>query len=167
MGRHWYTADAYASVVERLVAPRGVFGLGADIIVGFPGETDADHADTVSLVERLPFTYLHVFPFSPRPGTPAERLGPPVDPRRAAARSRELRELAARKAAKYRAARAGGVADVVVVRGGGDRHEREGVTEDYLTVLPGASSLPRGTRYTAHLTAESDRLVAMPLAPSP
>ena len=57
-----------------------VLGLGADVIAGFPGETEADHAATVALVERLPFTYLHVFPFSLRPGTAAERLPIRVSP---------------------------------------------------------------------------------------
>ena len=163
MGRHWYTADRYAAVVRRLTAARSVFGLGADIIVGFPGETDADHAATVDLVERLPFTYLHVFPFSLRPGTAAERLTPRVEPRVATERARQLREIANRKAAAYRAARAGGVADVVVVRGGRDVAEREGVTEDYLIVLPGAPSLPRGSRFEARLIADGAHLTAHPL----
>src|SRR5256714_7420940 len=129
MGRRWYTAERYAQVVERLAASRSVLGLGADIIVGFPGETGADHARTLALVERLPFTYLHVFPFSARPGTAAERLGGRVHPSIVADRARELRELAARKATAYRAKRAGGAADVVVVRGGPNATEREGVTE--------------------------------------
>ena len=162
MGRHWYTAESYAEVVERLVAARPVFGLGADVIVGFPGETDADHQSTVALVERLPFTYLHVFPFSPRPGTAAERLGRPVPASIARARARELRELGARKTEAYRASRAGGGADVIVVRGG-TAGEREGVTEDYLSVLPGATPLPRGTRYGARLRSEGDRLIAEPV----
>ena len=74
MGRHWYTAREYGRAVERLAATLPVFGLGADVIAGFPGETDADHAETLALVAALPFTYLHVFPFSLRPGTAAERL---------------------------------------------------------------------------------------------
>lgn len=163
MGRHWYTAEAYAAMAERLAITCSPFGLGADIIVGFPGETDADHAATVALVERLPFTYLHVFPFSLRPGTAAERLGGRVDPRVASDRARQLREMAARKAADYRASRAGGLADVVVVRGGPTASEREGVTEDYLTVLPGAPTLPRGSRYCAHLVAADAGLTAIPL----
>lgn len=163
MGRHWYTAERYAAAVERLAVRCTVFALGADIIVGFPGESDADHERTVALVERLPFTYLHVFPFSLRPGTAAGRLGPSIPPTMAAARSRQLRELAAAKAAAYRASRAGGLADVIVVRGGADPAQREGVTEDYLSVLPGDSSIGRGTRYAARLEAERERLVAIPL----
>ncbi|HVZ78703.1 MAG TPA: MiaB/RimO family radical SAM methylthiotransferase, partial [Gemmatimonadaceae bacterium] len=75
MGRHWYSAAAYAGAVERLASRCVVRGLGADVIVGFPGETAEDHAATVALCEHLPFTYLHVFPYSPRPGTAATRLG--------------------------------------------------------------------------------------------
>ena len=52
-----------------------VFGLGADIMVGFPGETDEDHAATARLVQELPYTYLHVFPYSVREGTPAAKAG--------------------------------------------------------------------------------------------
>ena len=166
MGRHWYTAERYAEVVERLVARRSVFGVGADIIVGFPGETESDHAHTVELVERLPFTYLHVFPFSLRPGTAAERFGSPVPHPIVSRRARELRGIAARKAAAYRESRVGGPADVIVVRGGPDLAEREGMTEDYLSVLPGAASLPRGSRYDATLHRAGERLSAIPLAPS-
>jgi threonylcarbamoyladenosine tRNA methylthiotransferase MtaB len=164
MGRHWYTADRYAGVVERLAARRPTFGLGADIIVGFPGETNVDHTRTIALVERLPFTYLHVFPFSTRPGTAAERLSSALPAGVAVARGRELRELGARKAASYRAARVGGTADVIVVRGGAESGQREGVTEDYLSVLPGAPALPRGLRYTGRLELAGNRLSAVPLS---
>ena len=162
MGRHWYSAERYARVIERLATRRSVLGLGADIIVGFPGETEDDHARTVALVERLPFTYLHVFPFSLRPGTAAERLGAPVPSHIAADRARQLRDLAAAKAAAYSASRIGGLADVIVVRGPSARQEREGITEDYLSVLPGAP-LPRGVRYGARLEMGADRLVAVPI----
>src|SRR5437763_1502948 len=67
MGRHWYTAETYRARLEWLAARLPVLGLGADIIAGFPGETDDDHAATMALVAALPFTYLHVFPYSERP----------------------------------------------------------------------------------------------------
>lgn len=153
MGRHWYTPAEYAASIERLTAGIGPFGLGADVIAGFPGETDHDHEATVALCERLPFTYLHVFPFSARPGTPAERLPGAVPPAVARARAAELRALAARKGARYSASRAGGTADVVVV-GRGNR--RSGVTEDYLTVNLRDRALPRGVRFVAKLQAAPD-----------
>ncbi|MCE9603248.1 MAG: MiaB/RimO family radical SAM methylthiotransferase, partial [Gemmatimonadetes bacterium] len=69
MGRHWYSAGGYTAAIERLTNGRARFGLGADVMAGFPGETEADHAASVALVRALPFTHLHVFPYSPRPGT--------------------------------------------------------------------------------------------------
>ncbi|MDQ6718664.1 MAG: MiaB/RimO family radical SAM methylthiotransferase, partial [Gemmatimonadota bacterium] len=74
MGRSWYTSASYAFAVERVIDGHEFFGLGADVIAGFPGETDADHLETVRLLEPLPFTSLHVFPYSPRPGTAAPRM---------------------------------------------------------------------------------------------
>jgi threonylcarbamoyladenosine tRNA methylthiotransferase MtaB len=150
MGRHWYTPDQYAACIERLTTSGAPFGLGADVICGFPGETDEDHTATVALCERLPFTYLHVFPFSPRPGTAALRLPNPVAPHVARTRAAELRELGARKAAVYAASRVGASADVVVVGRGDDR---SGLTEDYLTVRLEDPKLPRGHRFVAWLGA--------------
>jgi threonylcarbamoyladenosine tRNA methylthiotransferase MtaB len=160
MGRHWYTSASYCAAVEQLASDMSVFGLGADVITGFPGETDADHAQTLAVIERLPFTYLHVFPYSPRPGTAAERLPDAVPSAVALARAAELRAVAERKAAAYEAARVGERADVIVIRGG---ERREGLTGDYLSVLPSDATLPRGARFAARLAQENARLVAHPV----
>ena len=130
MGRHWYTARRYRDCCELLAHRMPIFGLGADVIVGFPGETEADHAATTDLICDLPFTYLHVFPYSQRPGTAAGRIGQPVDARIVAERTAELRLLAAEKATAYRRRRKGDVADIVRLR----RHKGRvhGLTEDYL-----------------------------------
>lgn len=160
MGRHWYTASTYTAAVNSLVGDRSVFGLGADIICGFPGETEADHRETLAVVEHTPFTYLHVFPFSVRPGTAATRLGTgvpaPVIERRAA----ELRATARQKADAYRARRAGGAADIVVTRGGA---RCEGITEDFLTIRM-RHPVPRGSRLRARLTNEDGSLLGTPEA---
>ena len=159
MGRHWYTAASYASSIDALAKSCDVFGLGADIITGFPGETDDDHAATLSLVEHLPFTYLHVFPFSLRPGTPAERLPNRVSPTVANERARALRLLGDRKAAAYAASRIGGTADVIAIgppRDGG----REGLTGDYLTVRIPSLSVARGERFLARLDGSATALEA-------
>ncbi len=132
MGRHWYTAQSYRDRLEWLAARLDRFGLGADIIVGFPGESDDDFEATRSMVEALPYTYLHVFPYSERPDAPAGRLGPAVDAHVAKARSAVLREVADRKATAYRASRHGGEADVIVLRRLAGRYE--GLTGDYLNV---------------------------------
>ena len=158
MGRHWYTARSYAAAAQCVVAGRSRFALGADIIAGFPGESEADHEATLALVRELPFTYLHVFPYSPRPGTAAERLGDRVPPTTARRRTAELRALARERATAYAMARAGGAADVVVV---GDGPTRSGLTEDYLSVELPAPVPPRRTRFAARLSASGGgRLLA-------
>ena len=132
MGRHWYTAGSYRARLEWLAARLPVLGLGADIIAGFPGETDADHRATLALVDALPFTYLHVFPYSERPGAAAGRLPDPVAPPIVRQRASELRDLGERKARAYRAVRLGQRADGVVSGRGSGKVEL--LTEDYLSV---------------------------------
>jgi threonylcarbamoyladenosine tRNA methylthiotransferase MtaB len=146
--------------VERLAARMPVLGLGADVIAGFPGETQGDHDATVALIEQLPFTYLHVFPYSRRPGTAADRLREHVTPSVISARAASLRELAARKAVTYRASRSGGTADVIAI---GGRAERDAMTGDYLSVIPADPTIPRGARFSARLSLEGDRLMAVPV----
>lgn len=127
--RRWHTREQYRRRVLEIVERVGGMGLGADIITGFPGESDEDHDSTRALVEELPFTYLHVFPFSPRDGTAALDLDAPVPQRIAGERSRDLRDLAHEKGVAYRAARAGESARVVVEGRGGTA-----LTGDYLRV---------------------------------
>ena len=159
MGRHWYKAASYATAVERIAASVPVFGLGADLIAGFPGETDDDHRRTVALAESLPFTYLHVFPYSVRPGTAAERLPGHVAASTIERRAAELRAVAERRAAAHRASRTGGECDLVVM---GAAARREGLTEDYLTVAVDPS-IPRGTRWRGRLDGDASRLLGVPL----
>ena len=157
MGRHWYTASRYAAAVERLAGESNAFGLGADVIAGFPGETAEDHEATLSLVRALPFTYLHVFPFSARPGTAAPRLSGAVQSGVVKHRAAELRALGEAKAAAHRASRAGGRADVVVV---GEGRRREGLTEDYLAVPLADDTMPRRSRFAGTLCGEPLTAVA-------
>ncbi len=132
MGRHWYTPASYRARLEHLAARLPAFGLGADVMVGFPGETAADHRATVDLIATLPFTYLHVFPYSPRPGTAAPRLGQAIGSAAARGRAAELRALGAAKGEAYRASRRGCRADGVACGHAGGRVDV--LTEDYLTV---------------------------------
>ncbi len=153
MGRHWYTADSYQRRVEQIAAALPAFGLGADVMVGFPDETAADFAETRRVIENLPFTYLHVFPFSERPDAPARRLGASVAPPAVAERTAELRSLGEAKGAAYRQRRAGGRADIV--RLGRVNGRCEGLTEDYLTVS-WSSALPPAPRFQARVVTAAD-----------
>jgi threonylcarbamoyladenosine tRNA methylthiotransferase MtaB len=161
MGRHWYTASSYAAAVARVARDARVFALGADVIAGFPGETPDDHARTLAMLESLPFTYLHVFPYSVRPGTAAERLGGHIHAAEIERRAQELRAAGDRCAQAHRASRLGTECDLVVI--GSDGH-REGLTEDYLSVTVDPS-LPRGSRCPARLEGDPARLLGVPLQP--
>lgn len=160
MGRHWYTSSSYRSRIEWLAGRLSRFGLGADVMVGFPGEEEEDHRATVTLIQALPFTYLHVFPYSRRPGTAALRLGPPVRPEVVARRSAELRELAAELRRRYERTRENQNADVVILER--QRGRYQGLTEDYLTVYLHAEG-PLPARLEAVLRRNGEQLVAEPL----
>jgi threonylcarbamoyladenosine tRNA methylthiotransferase MtaB len=91
--RPWH----YREKIEKIHAAMPTAAVGADVMVGFPGETGADFEATRRLIEDLPFTYLHVFTYSPRPGTPAAEMAAKVPVTVARERNRILRELAAQK----------------------------------------------------------------------
>jgi threonylcarbamoyladenosine tRNA methylthiotransferase MtaB len=113
--RRPYTATMYRQLVERLAGRMPELGLGTDVIVGFPGERDADFAETRALVVALPFSYLHVFAYSDRRGTEAVRLDGHVEPRVAAARSRELRALGRAKSLAFRRGLVGTPQEAIVL----------------------------------------------------
>jgi tRNA A37 methylthiotransferase MiaB len=112
--RRWHTREQYRCRVLEIADRVRPLGLGADIIVGFPGETDVDHSHTRALVEELPYTYLHVFPYSVRHRTRAADLPDRVAAHVAAERSRELREIGVGKGSAHSASRAGTDALVAV-----------------------------------------------------
>jgi len=149
MGRHWYTAESYRARIEWLAERLPVFGLGADVIAGFPGETEDDHHASLTLLDALPFTYLHVFPFSVRPDAPAARLPGQLGPEVIRARARELREVGEAKVAAYRLRRRGQTADGVF--SGRGRGKVEVLTEDYLTVYLGAEDWSGESRFAVEI----------------
>ena len=100
----WYRTEHYARRIELIRDRLPDAALGADVIAGFPGETEADHAATFNFIERPPFTYLHVFSYSPRPGTKAATMPNQVPAATIKRRSRELRALGEAKSAAFRRA---------------------------------------------------------------
>jgi threonylcarbamoyladenosine tRNA methylthiotransferase MtaB len=112
----WYRAEHYARRVELIREHLPHAGIGADVIAGFPGETDADHAETLAFIERLPFTYLHVFSFSRRPGTHAADRWDHVPAAVIQRRARELRALGEAKCATFYRAQAGRSLELLTLR---------------------------------------------------
>jgi threonylcarbamoyladenosine tRNA methylthiotransferase MtaB len=144
--RRPYTVSMYRRLVERLAAALPSAGIGADVIAGFPGETDDDFAGTRDVVEALPLSYLHVFPYSVRTGTEAAHRPHQVDPRVTARRARALRDLGAAKSLAFRQRLVGHTEDVLVL----DTHDRVsghrlGLTGNYVEVGFDAREHP-GTR---------------------
>jgi threonylcarbamoyladenosine tRNA methylthiotransferase MtaB len=116
---------------ERLLKAHALMpdaAFGADVMTGFPGETDAEFEETCALVRRLPFTYLHVFTYSERPGTPAAALPAVVPHPLRKERTRLLRHLAAQKNLAYRRHQLGGTLSVVTLGGG------KAISSNYLSV---------------------------------
>ena len=99
--RPWHYEQKVAALRE---AAGPELAVGADVMVGFPGETDREFRETYDLVARLPFTYLHLFPFSPRPGTRGWEMHreTPIAPEVVGERMSVLRQLAAEKSCRFR-----------------------------------------------------------------
>ena len=91
--RPWH----YREKLEKIRAAMPTAAIGADVMVGFPGESEADFEETRRFIEQLPFTYLHVFTYSSRPGTPSATMLEQVPVRIARERNRILRDLAGAK----------------------------------------------------------------------
>ena len=135
MGRP-YRAAEFAERVRTAIRRLPDAAIGADVLAGFPGEDDAAFAATRDLIDALPLAYLHVFPFSPRAGTPAATFPDPVPADAIKERCRSLRELGEAKRRAFHGRFAGRTMSVLVE----ETRDREtglwkGVSENYLTVL--------------------------------
>ncbi len=113
--RRWYRARHYAERIRKAREWMPDAAIGADVMAGFPGETEAEFEETRRLVESLPFTYLHVFTYSARPGTPAAAMPGQVPRRVRKERNRMLRELAAAKNLDFRRSMIGRTLSVVTL----------------------------------------------------
>jgi threonylcarbamoyladenosine tRNA methylthiotransferase MtaB len=137
--RYW--ARHYA---ERILAIHDEIpncGIGADVMVGFPGETDEDHASSLRFIDSLPFTYLHVFPYSARPGTPAATAPAQVNGRVARERSQEIRAVISAKREAYLAAQVGRSIPALTL-GEVEDGARVALTTNYLKILLPGSDVP-------------------------
>lgn len=137
MGRGHYRAEALQEAVRTLSVQWPVMGLGADIILGFPGETEADVDNLLDFVAATPFSYAHVFPYSARPGTAAATFAGHVAPREKQDRARRVREAVARQKEQFRRAQLALPTMLLATDlsdGRGDRNEMgiRGVNEYYV-----------------------------------
>ncbi|MHB8789859.1 MAG: tRNA (N(6)-L-threonylcarbamoyladenosine(37)-C(2))-methylthiotransferase MtaB [Desulfobulbaceae bacterium] len=150
MNRRYQAAD-FSRVVDLVhqVVPHAA--IGCDILSGFPGETDQAHANTHGLLAALPVTYLHVFPYSRRSGTPAaamsDQIPAPVKEERVAS----LRELDRRKREEFHRHHLGSLQQVLVERRSAKTGLLQGFSENYLPVLFAGPADLQGTVVPVHL----------------
>jgi len=125
--RPWH----YREKIERIRAAMPTAAVGADVMVGFPGESESDFEETRRMIEELPFTYLHVFTYSPRPGTPAAAMRNQVPVQVARERNRILRNLAAEKKLAFMRAFIGKTVEAITLNVF-DGKFTEALTDNYL-----------------------------------
>jgi threonylcarbamoyladenosine tRNA methylthiotransferase MtaB len=132
----WYRAEHYARRVELIRERLPHAAIGADVITGFPGETEEEHAATVRFIKERPFTYLHVFSYSLRPGTRAAALGGHLSGDVIKRRARELRALGEKKAAEFRQSQVGRTLRVLTLHrdAKNEPSRTPALSENYLTV---------------------------------
>jgi len=149
-----YTAGFYRELLEQIAQRVPAVALGADIIVGYPGEGDAEFQNTMDLVEKSPLTHLHVFPYSPRPGTPAADMEAQVPEQVKKERSETLRSLGRKKNYYFRKKFQGSTLNVVVE----DKIDAitglyTGLTDNYIRVyISGAKEAHIGKEILARIT---------------
>jgi threonylcarbamoyladenosine tRNA methylthiotransferase MtaB len=143
--RRPYSFEAFASLTERLHARMPHASIGTDVIVGFPGETDRDVNEMAGAIEALPLSYLHVFPYSDRPGTEASAMAAKVDSRAVKARAALMRDVAGRLSRRFVQAQIGTTRPGLTIDDGALV-----LTDNFLKVCipPG---LPRNTRVNVRI----------------
>jgi len=163
----WYRAEHYSRRVELIREQLPHAAIGADVIAGFPGETEADHESTLRFIEERPFTYLHVFSYSARPGTKAASLAGRIPGHVIKRRARELRALGDAKSEEFRRSQIGRTLRVLTLRRdpNDDPSRTSALSGNYLSVVV-CEILPPNQMLTVTLNhADGKNLVGLPLEP--
>ena len=131
------TLSEFRRLVETAMSVEPAFAITTDVIAGFPGETDEEFAETMAFVESIPFAGGHIFPYSPRPGTPAARMRDQVPKAVQKERAKQLRDLFEIKQEQFEKSFIGSTRKVLwesAQQLADGRWEVHGLSENYLTV---------------------------------
>jgi len=153
MGRRVNLSD-YDRILRFLKDKRPFVSLGADIIVGFPGETDLEFERMFQFLEKSPLTYIHVFPYSPRPGTEAEHW-PPINGQIKKERAALLRQLSLEKNLEFRKKMIDRELDAVVIKKG--KQKTRILTDNYIEVLAPSCSADDKERIKVRITQVKEK----------
>ena len=139
-----YLREEYLEVLERLyeLFPHATFG--ADVIIGFPGEDEKDFRDTYEFIERSPLNWLHIFPFSPRPGTFAEKLNSKIPQQEIENRKKILKNLIEGKREKFLEKEIGKERKAVIEFFDKNKNMWKALSENYITTYVDLSKLNGG-----------------------
>jgi threonylcarbamoyladenosine tRNA methylthiotransferase MtaB len=162
MNRH-YTARDFSTVLERVTDKIPDISIGTDVIVGFPGEEETAFLNTKSLLENCPVTYMHIFPFSARPNTPASEMGKQVGNLEKQKRYAVLNELHIKKKSGYMKTQLQKILDIVV-----EEHINEqasvGTSSNYLKVKLVSGAHAHRSLVKARITGiEGNMLTGIPI----
>jgi threonylcarbamoyladenosine tRNA methylthiotransferase MtaB len=157
--RPWH----YREKIEKIRTAMPDAAIGADVMVGFPGETEAEFRETVRMIEDLPFTYLHVFTFSARPGTPAATMPNQVPVRVARERNRILRDLATAQKQTFMRAFLGKPLMAITLNKtsqGADSIVTEALSDNYLQMTIRGIHAPNKWLQAQVASVEGEKLIA-------
>ena len=161
--RRRYDTRYFRHTVERITERLGAVALGTDVIAGFPSEDEEMHRNTANLLNDLPFTYLHVFPYSPRAGTDAAKIKDSVGGAMRSQRTSELRAISDAKKQGYRKMQLGQTLGILIERANGINGST-GTSDNYLKVRVAGGDFCRGRVVKAVIVGiDGDMLVADPL----
>lgn len=153
-----YTTAYYGELLEKLTAVIPGICIGTDVIAGFPGESEQEFENACRFIESLPLAYMHVFPFSPREGTPAASMGGRLDPSVIKERAKVLRRISDEKKRAYCRGFIGEEL-LVLVQEGGSEGAVKGLSRNYLTVsFPGEGALINSEQRVRITELERDAL---------
>ena len=151
--RRPYSLDDYRQLVNMVRSRMPDAGIGSDLVVGFPGETLGDVEANLKYLSASPLTYLHVFPYSDRPGTEASAMTGKIDKKSIRERARTIRSIGSDLAAGFRLSQLGGVRSALTIDGG-----RVAVTDNYLKVQVSMGQ-PENQRVRVRITSSGEPIL--------
>jgi threonylcarbamoyladenosine tRNA methylthiotransferase MtaB len=158
-----YTAGAYVDTIGRISSRINDIGLGTDVIVGYPGEGEAEFLQSKELLESLPFSYMHIFPFSARPGTLAAQMPCQISSQIKKERCDALKTLNIRKRNAYLTSQIGKTLDIIIE----EAHLNStsvGKSSNYLKVAVSSNEYPAKSLVTVRIAGVAgDSLKAYPI----
>jgi threonylcarbamoyladenosine tRNA methylthiotransferase MtaB len=159
-----YSTSFYKALINDIYSEYPDISIGTDIIAGFPGETEEDFEHTVEFIENLPLSYIHVFSYSPRPGTKASEMDAQIDSAEKKRRVRILMEISKNKKNNYISKFLGKKLDVIVEEKDVTSGFYRGTSDNYIKLLIRADRVKIGERIEVRACELTDKgLVGIPL----